>query len=80
MRRPSTDEKNRHAKCPFWKRINYERHSITCEGPIPDSSVSVNFRDMKELNTHMDIFCREHYKNCELFPATMEKYSEEGDE
>lgn len=63
------------AKCPFF--ITVEKNSVVCEG-ITDCSKNVTmFSRKQEFKAHFNIFCRNHYENCEIYRMLMEKYKEE---
>ena len=65
------------AQCPFW-RDNTRQRQIRCEGITRHSIIVQHFRSLQEWQQQKQIFCCEHYKNCELYRAIMEtKYAEE---
>ena len=63
------------AKCPFFHE--HTAITIACESPIPGSTVRMTFRGKTVKKTQYDVFCCNHYKNCELFRLVMEKYAED---
>lgn len=65
------------AACPFYKYCRHNAHKICCEGPIPDTSVSINFRCGRDLRIHIETFCKDKYEFCELYGPTIAKYEEE---
>lgn len=63
-------------KCPFFK--NYHPHGIKCEGIMDGTSISMTFRDRSDHDLHMDVFCQEHFKNCEIYRMVNDaKYGED---
>lgn len=50
---------------------------ITCDGIIDDSSIALIFHKREDFDKQIEIFCCEHYKNCEIYRMLMEnKYDE----
>lgn len=50
--------------CPYW-RIR-DNHRITCEGLIEGTSVTWHFRTAADTLQQDEIFCRKHWKRCEM--------------
>ena len=65
-------DKNAEACCPFFRYVDWQKHHIGCECPIPDTTVSVIFRDNKELDMQMRLFCNGKCTFCELYQSNME--------
>lgn len=61
-------------KCPFF--LSSGKRKVSCEGITDDCTISLNFitRDKKRL--HCEIFCNEHFKNCEIYRMLEEKYED----
>ena len=67
-----------YAKCPFYKFDDFKRRRISCEGIVDDSTLALTFQRKKDYDTQLDVFCCEHYKNCEVYRMIMAaKYDEE---
>ena len=63
-------------QCPFYKYDNARR--ITCEGLVDSSNITLGYRNIKDYETQLMVFCCEHYKKCEIYRMLMEaKYDEE---
>lgn len=60
-----------YVKCPFYKRDDCARR-LTCEGIVDHSNLCWEFRNKKDLQQQMEIFCNEYYKNCEVYRMLME--------
>lgn len=60
--------------CPFFR--GHTVCDIGCEGITPDCTIKLYFRNPAARKTHEKIFCGNHYRNCELFPAIMKQYEE----
>lgn len=66
-------------KCPFYlsSRIGGGWHNeISCEGIVEDSVILLRFKTPAKMRMHCEIFCNEHYKNCEIFRMLEEKYED----
>ena len=58
-------------QCPFYRNDD-SRWKVVCEGIVEGSTLSLNFKDRKDLNQQMDIFCCDHYENCEVYRMLMD--------
>lgn len=65
-----------YALCPFYKSDNGKEKRITCEGITERSNLELVFRTRDDFEQQMQIFCSEHYKNCEVYRMLMNKYEE----
>lgn len=72
---PSGSYKQVYVRCPFYQSDDGRRH-ITCEGPTERSSMTLNFLRKAEFEKQIEVFCCEHYKNCEVYRILMEKYQD----
>lgn len=63
--------------CPFYVSDDGKRR-VTCEGVIPGTRATSVFPRSADFLLHVEIFCQEHYQNCEMYQAIMGKY--EGDD
>ena len=64
-------------RCPFYHRDN-GRSTITCEGIVEGSTLSLNFPNKQEFLTQSDVFCCDYYKNCEVYRMLMDaRYDED---
>lgn len=63
-------------QCPFFK-FDDGRRRITCEGIFINSSLALIYHSRKDFETQMQVFCCEHYKNCEIYRMLMDKYEED---
>lgn len=61
-------------KCPFFKEL--AARSISCEGLTDDSIIKLWFNSPKSKDLHVEVFCQNKYKNCELYRMLVEKYEE----
>ena len=73
---PSGSYKQIEVQCPFYKYDDGKRR-ITCEGIIDDSSLALIYHNKKDYQAQIDVFCCNHYRNCEVYRLLMEKYPEE---
>ena len=63
-------------QCPFYKYDSARR--ITCEGLVDNSNITLGYRNIKDYDTQLIVFCCEHYKRCEVYRMLMEaKYEED---
>ncbi len=62
------------AKCPFYKRSN--KNSISCEGIVSNSSLTIGYVSPKEKATQKRVFCNDRYQNCEIYQMLMQKYEQ----
>ena len=72
---PSGSYKQVNVRCPFYK-FDDGRRRITCEGIIENSSLALIYRNRKDYETQISVFCSEHYHNCEVYRLLAEKYKE----
>ena len=56
-------------RCPFFRK--YTARTLTCEGITDGSNIDLNFPTSAGRMQQMDVFCGEHYKNCEIWEAVM---------
>ena len=73
---PSGSYKQIYVQCPFYQ-FDDGRQRITCEGLIENSSLALIYHSKSDYETQIDVFCCEHYKNCEVYRMLMQKYEEE---
>ena len=73
---PSGSYKQIYVQCPFYKFDDGKRR-ITCEGIIDDSSLALIYHNKNDYETQIDVFCSEHYMNCEVYRMLMQKYDKE---
>ena len=73
---PSGSFKQADVQCPFYKFDDGKRR-ITCEGIIDDSSLALIYHNKNDYETQINVFCCEHYRNCEVYGLLMGKYSDE---
>lgn len=62
-------------QCPFYR--NYSPDVIRCEGIMEGTGISISFRDREDRRRHMEVFCEDHYKNCEIYRMVMDARYEE---
>lgn len=65
------------AQCPFYKSDDHQKRRIICEGIIDDSTLALTYRQKKDYDTQLWVFCCEYYKRCEVYRMLIEKYDEE---
>ena len=63
----------RDVRCPFYRCDDGARR-IVCEGFVDDSSVTLAYRYKHLFDKQMEIFCCDHFQNCEAYRLLMEKY------
>lgn len=73
---PSGSYKQADVQCPFYKFDDGKRR-ITCEGIIEDSSLALIYHNKNDYETQINVFCCEHYRNCEVYRLLMDKYPDE---
>lgn len=63
--------------CPFYKHDD-GRGRITCEGIVDKSNTILSFGIKGDYLKQMEVFCCQHYKNCEVYQMLMNsKYKED---
>ena len=63
--------------CPFYC-YDDGKNTVICEGAVEKSYNSWRFRSGKDLRKQMDIFCCDHFQNCEIYRMLMEnKYPDD---
>lgn len=60
-------------QCPFFRDDDGKRR-ITCEGLIEGSTLALLYRNRRDFELQMQVFCCEHYRKCEIHRMLMEKY------
>lgn len=66
------------AQCPFFRSDVEKRKKINCEGIVDRSTLALTFDRKKDYRIQLEVFCCEHYKNCEIYRMLMAaKYDEE---
>ena len=73
---PSGSFKQVFVQCPFYKFDDGKRR-ITYEGIIDDSSLALIYHNKTDYETQINVFCCEHYRNCEVYRLLIEKYQDE---
>ena len=73
---PSGSYKQADVQCPFYKFDDGKRR-ITCEGIIDDSSLALIYHNKQDYETQINVFCCQHYINCEVYRLLMDKYPDE---
>lgn len=61
--------------CPFFLCDDGNKE-ICCEGIHDSCRVCLRFNEKQDYKKQIDVFCKDHYKNCEIYRAAMEKYEE----
>ena len=64
-----------YVSCPFFLNDDGKKE-ICCEGINDSCKVCLRFENRQDFRIQLDTFCKEHYKNCEIYRAAMEKYAE----
>lgn len=59
-----------HVTCPFYR--DYTVKTIDCEGFMAGTGVTVRFDRREDCLRHMEVFCYEHNKNCEIYRMVMD--------
>lgn len=68
-------------RCPFYLHDDWAKKRITCEGILDGSSLALLYRRREDYETQLDVFCCDHYENCEVYRMLMEtKYEGYGKE
>ena len=73
---PSGSFKQADVQCPFYKFDDGKRR-ITCEGIIDDSSLALIYHNKQDYETQINVFCCQHYINCEVYAVLIKKYDDE---
>ena len=64
-------------QCPFY-RFDDKKRSITCEGIIDRSHITLSYHNGRDQRKQLEVFCCEHYKKCEIYRMLMrDKYDME---
>ena len=61
-------------KCPFF--IACGKVTITCEGLTDECKTKLLFTNEKGREQHREIFCDNHYSNCEIYSMLEKKYED----
>lgn len=64
-----------YAKCPFY-RADDGRQTITCEGITDDSVLKSYFRNKRQFELQLSVFCCDKFKNCEIHTMLEGKYND----
>lgn len=75
-----TSRNDTHVKCPFYqydevRKKTRVRH-IVCEGLVEGSTISLNYKRIRDFRIQMETFCCEHFDRCEVYKMLMQKYEE----
>lgn len=62
-----------YVKCPFYKR-DIPGRSITCEGIIDESSVSLSFGIKSDWREYVQNLCCESFEQCWVYKMIYQKY------
>lgn len=74
---PSGSFKQIEVQCPFYK-YDDGKQRITCEGFVDNSSLALIYHRRIDYETQINVFCCDHYKNCEAYRMIMAtKYEED---
>jgi len=57
-------------QCPFY-RFDDKKRSITCEGIIDRSHITLSYQNGRDQRKQLEVFCCEHYKKCEIYRMLM---------
>lgn len=57
--------------CPFY-RYDDGKRKIRCEGIVDDSNIVLDFKKREDYELHINIFCCDKYKNCEVYRMLMD--------
>ena len=61
-------------QCPFY-RFDDKKRSITCEGIIDRSHITLSYQNGRDQRKQLEVFCCEPYKKCEIYRMLMrDKY------
>lgn len=68
--------------CPFYRTSEKNRMEwgarIKCEGFTDNCKITIAFRSWRDMDDQIEIFCANHYKNCEVYRMIYAaKYDEE---
>ena len=64
--------REKHIKCPFWRRAKGAPLTIGCEGLVDGSTILQRFDDQADCELQQRVFCASKYENCELYRAILE--------
>ena len=64
-----------YTKCPFFKTDD-GRSMITCEGVGNSCNLSLRYMDKHDYELQLEVFCKNHFQNCEVYRMILEKYEE----
>jgi len=61
-------------RCPFFRGENRQWNKIVCEGLGDAKSISWEFdrQDERQRIRQMEVFCQDHYENCEVYRMILE--------
>lgn len=75
----ATSRNDVRVRCPFYRYDECSKEQgpqITCEGLVPDSCISVSFRDVDSWERHLVACCCGNYVQCPVYRMLLEKYEE----
>lgn len=49
---------------------------ITCEGVGNSCNLSLRYMDKHDYELQLEVFCKDHFQNCEVYRMILEKYEE----
>lgn len=56
--------------CPFWHCR--KQREIHCEGLVQKSEIVLMYSTITDTNVQVNVFCKDHYANCEIYRAVLE--------
>lgn len=74
-----SSRKGTDAQCPFYHYdLGKHQKRIACEGIVDKSILELRFERIRDYKKQLEVFCCDHYKNCEVYRMLMQyKYDEE---
>ena len=65
-----------YAKCPYYVKDDGKK-TIECSGVCDGNNLAWRFKKQEDFDIQMETFCKDHYKNCEVFQMLDGIYNEE---
>ena len=66
---------DQHVRCPFYRA--HAKTAVKCEGPIPGTAVTVEFRRKSAKDKQYTVFCCGRFEYCEMYRAAAREYEDD---
>lgn len=67
-----------YVKCPYYLRDDPKEKTVDCTGICDGAKkISTTFRRQEDFDIQMDVFCKERYRNCEIYQMLDKIYGDQ---